>query len=113
MKKLIAMIAAIILVLSLVTTSFAATPAPAPRAGAGYGWCGGTGGLMWDDDGKFLSREAFEENLNKAIEDGFIRSEDKGAFLEMYDYCAENGGGAYGTRGYGMRGGCGMGRRWA
>lgn len=63
---------------------------------------------MRDDNGNFLSKEAFEKKLDKAIEDGLILAEDRAFFIERYDYCAEYGGGANG-----MRGGCGMGRRWA
>lgn len=105
-KKLIAIVGVALLVVSMATAAYAAVkPAPVAPA-AGNGFCGGGGGLMWDEDGNFLDKEAFEANVDKLIEDGFVVAEDKDALLELYDWCAAYGGGATGTRG----GGCGMGR---
>ncbi|MDR1703645.1 MAG: hypothetical protein LBS19_03030 [Clostridiales bacterium] len=103
-KKIIAMVGAVVLCLSMATSAFAAT---AP-AGYGYG-CGMYGAgysLMWDEDGNFLDQESFEANLDKLIEDGVISEYDRDYYLERYEWCSTNGGGAAGTRG----GGCGMGR---
>lgn len=72
--------------------------------GLGLGICGGSYAFMWDENGSFLDKEAFEARIDKAINDGLIVAEDKIAMLEMYDYCAAYGGGC----GNG-RSGCGMG----
>lgn len=72
--------------------------------GLGLGICGGGYAFMWDENGNFLHKEAFETRIDKAINDGLIASTDKADMLEMYDYCATYGGGATGGRG-GIRGG--------
>lgn len=109
-KKVIIVMGVLVLALSLSITAFAAVPAaPSDGYGNGYGFCGGGYSLMWDQDGNFLDKDAFEANLDKLIEDGYILSEDRDYFLDRYDWCAENGGGAIGVRGgRGMGGCCGM-----
>jgi len=89
------------------------------------GCCGGLGrniggGMMWDEDGNFLTREAFEARLDAWIADGLIRSQDRAFMLERFDWCAANGGGATGVRGacggFGNGGGRGRGgnvSRWS
>jgi hypothetical protein len=104
-RKIIAMAGALVLCLSMATSAFAAT---AP-AGYGYG-CGMYGAgysLMWDEDGNFLDQESFEANLDKLIEDGVINEDDRGYYLERYEWCSTNGGG-----GCGMGRGRGCGRGW-
>lgn len=104
-KLLASLLIAIVLIMSLTVTASAAGP------GYGFG-CGGMGGcysLMLDDNGALLDRDSFEAKLDKAIEDGLIDAEDKEAYLEMYDYCAENGCRSNNARG-GMGRGRGMGR---
>ena len=66
--------------------------------GLGLGICGGGYAFMWDEDGNFLDKEAFEAKIDQAIADGLIASEDKAALLETYDWCAAYGGGAIGGR---------------
>lgn len=103
-KKIIAMIGAVILCLCMGTSAFAETTS----ADYGYG-CGmyGVGySLMWDSDGNFLDRESFEAKLDSLIDNGVISEDDRDYYLERYDWCSANGGGAAGVRG----GGCGMGR---
>ncbi len=84
---------ALLIALALPASAFAAT---VPGRG-GYCQSGGIGGLMCDDDGNFLGKDAFEDKLDKAIEDGSIPSGDKEYYLDMYDFCV--GGGVYGGRG--------------
>lgn len=106
-KRLITLIGAAILVLGMATAAFAAAPA---TTSASYGSCGGGYRLMWDQDGNFLDAEAFEDNLDKLIEDGFILAEDKDYYLERYEWCATYGGGS--TRGCGRGMGRAMGCGW-
>ncbi len=105
MKKTLVILCAVVLVFGMTVSAFA-VEAPTVRPGNGYGCgMGGYGGFMWDDEDNFLDREAFEEKLDQYIEDGIIAAEDKDAYLEQYDYCAEYGGGSVG-----VRGGAGCGR---
>lgn len=110
-KKLIAIITVAVLVLALSLTALAAnattTTTPKPTPGYGYGYCVGGYNFMWDADGNRLSRADAEAKLDQYIEDGYILETDKDYYLEMYDYCVENGYGYPG--GCGMRGGRGMG----
>lgn len=57
------------------------------------------GGMMWDEDGNFLTREAFEARLNEWIADGRIPARNREFMLERFDWCADYGGGATGARG--------------
>ncbi len=101
-KKLISVAIVAVLMLSMASTAFAASLVGRYRAG-GYGGCGGYGySLMRDVDGNFLSQESFKANLDQAIADGYILEEDRQFYLNMFDYCVQNGG-------FG-RGGCGGGR---
>lgn len=110
-KKIIAIVFAAVLAVSLSVTAFAA---PLGRGanqnysglGLGLGICGGGYALMCDEAGNFLDREAFEAKLDKAISDGLIAPEFRTAMLERYDYCASNGFGGMGVRN-GGRGCCG------
>ena len=62
-------------------------------------------GMMRDNNGNFLTREAFEARLDSWIRDGIINERDRTFFLDRFDWCFENGGGAIGPRG-----GCGNNR---
>lgn len=90
-KKLISAAVVAVLMLSMTTTAFAA-----PRGGyssGGYGACGGSGySLMRDSGGNLLSQKAFEANLDKAIADGYILKANRQYYVDMYNYCAANGG---------------------
>ncbi len=98
-KKRLGIIFAVVLALSLSVSAFAAPP-----PGAGYGCrIGICGGFMWDEDGSFVDRGAFEESLNQAIEDGLVRPEDRDFYFDRYDYCAEYGGAPGGRGGFGCR----------
>jgi len=66
----------------------------------GGGCSRGTGGMMWDEDGNFLTREAFEERLDTWIADGLVRSGDREFMLERFDWCLNYGGGATGARNF-------------
>jgi len=76
--------------------------------GFGGGRCAGIGannglrlngnGLMWAEDGTFLSRAAFEARLDALIAQGLISATDREALLSQYDWCVANGGGAIGAR---------------
>jgi hypothetical protein len=68
---------------------------------------GGLGGLMWDENGNFLDKDVFEKKIDSLIKDGTIAASDKEYFMERYDWCQTNGGGAMGVRGGG--GCCGRG----
>lgn len=118
-KKIIAIALAVVFVVSLSLTVMAAGNGRGAGMGRGanpenpgLGICGGGYAFMWDENGNFLDKEAFEERIDKAISDGLIAEENKVAILEMYDYCATYGGGATDVRGGGCgrgRGSCGMG----
>ena len=118
MKKLVVLALAVVMVLSLSTTALANI---GPRGGGGWGsggWggCPGGGmGLMWDDNGSFVSRDAFEQRVDDLIESGVIASADRAALLDMYDWCAENGfaGGRGGRGGCGGFGGGARGQMWS
>lgn len=76
--------------------------------GYSYGMCSGTGyGFMWDEDGNFIDKTTFESRIDDAIDNGWIPSEYKDNYLNMYDYCAEYGAGAVGSGRFGGRGCCG------
>ena len=81
------------------------------------GFGGGMRGIMWDYDGGFLSRDAFEARLDGLIADGFIHANDRAFYLEMYDFCGTYGGGfgncaLGGRRGGGRFGNRGNRRAW-
>ena len=124
MKKNAMMILAVVLVFRFAAIT-AATAAPiAPRAGFRLG--PGGYGLMWDTDGNFISKDAFEANLDRMIDDGLLRAEDRESYLERYNFCATQGCGSIGARGsfrgrelsrgpgrgLGSRPGRGFGRGW-
>lgn len=108
-KKLMSIVAVVLLTLSMATTAFALSATQTtPRAlggGCGNGYSRQCYSLMIDADGNLVSRDVFESNLDKAITDGLFSADDKEYFLGMYDYCAENGGVMGGGRGCGGRGG--------
>lgn len=111
-KKLFSLIVVAILVLGLATTASAA-PVRArvvqANTASSSEYYQGIPGFMCDSNGNLLSREDFEAKLDKAIEDGLIEANDKAAYMDMYDFCATNGGGM--GRGYGGAGrGCCAGR---
>ena len=109
MKKLTALALAAVMTLGFGVTAFA-SDIPASRfneAQPGF-WGGCCGGLMWDEDGNFLSRDAFIERLDGLIQQGFIPEGEREFFIEMYDWCAAEGGGQFG-RGF-RRGGRGFGQ---
>jgi len=83
-----------------------------PQQGNGWGFCGGRGamnGLMWNEDGTFMSREAFEARLDELISAGIILESDRAFFLERFDLCSTYGAGATGVRGACGGNGRGMG----
>ena len=110
LKKLAALMVIGVMVFGTGATVLA-NPVPANAGPAGRGICfelglcpggggmRGPGGLMWDEDGNFLSREAFEEKLDALIADGIISAEYRDLFLERHDFCGTYGGGATGIRG--------------
>jgi len=69
------------------------------------------GRLMWNDDGTFMSREAFEARLDEMILSGSILESDRASFLERFDFFATYGAGATGVRGACGRNGRGMRRQ--
>lgn len=112
-KKIAALTMVAALVLGLSTTALASlvfantTSANAATSANEFRGCGrgggvgmmGLGGMMWDDDGNFLTREAFIERLDSLIADGQIAANQRDFFIERYDFCGTYGGGATGTRG--------------
>ena len=113
MKKNASMILAVVLVFGFaVIAATAATQMP-PRAGFRFG--SGGYSLMWDADGNFLNKDAFEANIDRLIDDGFLRAEDRESYLERYNLCATQGCGAIGVRGFRNHRwapGRGFGHRW-
>lgn len=103
MKRGVVLIAVLAMVLSLSAVVMATIPPPPGERcpagmGQGLGFRLGGFGLMWAEDGTFLDREAFEARLDALIAEGLISEADRAAFLERYDWCAANGGGAAGER---------------
>ncbi|MCL2840643.1 MAG: hypothetical protein FWE05_07690 [Defluviitaleaceae bacterium] len=124
MKRMVKTVAAFILAGAMVVGFIAVTNTTAlANELSRFGGCcvgGGMGrqlgGMMWDEDGNFLTREAFEERLDNWIAEGFINSQDRTFMLERFDWCFSYGGGATGVRG--QCGGFGGGRgrhatRWS
>ena len=114
LKKAVALVAVTVMMLSFgATTVMANNPWQAGACpGGGFGMMGG---MMWDDDGNFLSREAFEQRLDGWIAEGRIPANNRAFFLERFDFCLAYGGGAgeFGAcvgfgAGTGMMGGRGM-----
>lgn len=110
-KTLVALAAVGVLTLGLSTTAFAnevatTTPSSATRSVSNFRPCGGgIRGMMWDADGNFMSREAFEQRLDEWVAAGMITPALRASYLEMYDFCGAYGGGAYGTFGNCIAGG--------
>jgi len=48
------------------------------------------GRLMRNEEGAFLSREAFEVRLDALVADGIIAAADRAFFLERFDFCIES-----------------------
>ena len=69
---------------------------------------GTMGRFMWNEDGTFMSREAFEARLDEMIASGSILESGRAFFLERFDFCSTYGAGATG-----MRGTCGRNGRGA
>lgn len=69
------------------------------------------GRLMWNEDGTFMNREAFETRLDELIASGSILEADRSFFLERFDFCSTYGARATGTRGACGRNGHGMRRQ--
>lgn len=118
-KKIISLLAVVVLTLALTTTAMAARITPSTSTQTyGYGGCSYAGicyDLMRDADGNIVSKDVLEANLDAAIADGTILEADRAYFIDMYDYCSVNGGiGMSGGRGAGrgMGRGCG-GMNWA
>lgn len=68
------------------------------------GCCRGNGqmmmqGLMWDEEGNFLTRDAFEALVDELIAEGNVRTQDRAFMLERFDWCQNYGGGANGRQG--------------
>ena len=110
-KKAVAFVAVGIMTAGLRTAVMADT--------ASFVRCAGQGqmmqGMMWDSDGNFLTREAFEERLDAWIADGAISERNRDFMLERFDWCFSYGGGVAGGYcvGFGQGGGFGGGRRGA
>jgi len=68
--------------------------------GRGLGW--ESRGMMRDDNGNFLTREAFEQRIDGLIAEGRLNSGERASMLDIFDWCVSNDGVAAG-----MRGGCG------
>lgn len=49
---------------------------------------------MFDEDGQPVSKDVLEANLEKAVEDGYLSTEDMAVVIEMFDYCISGGMGA-------------------
>ena len=99
-KSMVTLIVVAVMVLGLGSAAMASTTVQPPAAE--WSRCVGGGmmnGLMWDDDGTFMSREAFEARLDELIASGLISETDGAFFLEKYDFCATYGAGATGVRG--------------
>jgi len=81
---------------------------------------GSMGRLMWNEDGTFMSREAFDARLDEMITSGSILESDRAFFLERFDFCSTYGAGATGVhgacgrncRGERWQGCCGRCRNW-
>lgn len=121
MKKIAALTAAGVMVFGFSTMSMANIQPQAPMSG--FASCPGrsTGSrMMWDDDGNFLTREAFEERLAAWIADGIISAQDRSFMLKRFDWCLIYGGGSdsgcvgnlNGGFGRGCGGNRGGGRGW-
>jgi hypothetical protein len=96
-KRIIAVIGAALLCVSIAATAFAADVQTAPAVGYGCGGyaCGMHGegySLMRDADGNLLDKEAFEANLDSLIGEGVISESDRDFYVERYELCLENGG---------------------
>ena len=111
MKKMVAVVLVVALMLATSVTAFAAQPGGggfrggaegAPRWGmqesGGIGMWGAGSNFFWDADGNFLSRDAVVANLDNAVADGTITAAERDFLLERYDFCATSGGGAVGVR---------------
>jgi len=115
-KRAMTMMAAVMAVgiMVITSTTVMANDFRGPGGCPGRGLGSQMGGMMWDEDGNFLTREAFEERLDGWIDAGLFRSQDRDFMLERFDWCSSNGGGATGVRG--ACGGFGSGRnasRWS
>ena len=100
MKKLIAIAGIAVLMLSISITAFAqALPQQnnvADDYQPGYqtrSYAFPSSDFMLDEDGNFVDSDTFEANLDRAIENGEIRAEDRDFYTQMFDYCTSNGGG--------------------
>ena len=105
MKKMVAIFSMAFLVMAVPVAVSARNTRPVNNNYNGFG-CGAFGyELMWDDEGNFASFEEFEKNLDAAIEEGFIRAENRDYIIDMYEYCLNNNfNRANNRRGFG--GGC-------
>ena len=61
----------------------------------------GTRGMMWDDNGNLLTREAFEERVDGWIDAGYITADHREFFLNMHDGHRNGGFGRCGGLGRG------------
>ncbi|MCL2617521.1 MAG: hypothetical protein FWD98_00565 [Defluviitaleaceae bacterium] len=88
-----------------IIVGIAATATVTASEPVGFAGCPVRGmGMMWDEDGTFLSREAFKERLDTLISDGLISLHDREFMLERFELCRANDGGIAGRCGTGGRG---------
>lgn len=111
-KKIITVLGIAVLAIAMGTTALATTVLDQPQKSTaiaqtqqncGFGRGGGmmsrNYGLMMDENGKLLDKEAFEAKLDAAIKDGTIKPEDKEFYIERYEACTANGGMMLGRKG--------------
>ncbi|MCL2576384.1 MAG: hypothetical protein FWE33_08100 [Defluviitaleaceae bacterium] len=96
-KRIVALALLVVMIIGASSSAVMARGFGRMDGNQGFGGCGGgMQGLMWDDNGEFLAREAFETRIDGYIAQGFILQSSRAGLLAHFDWCAENGGGAFG-----------------
>lgn len=105
MKKMLAITGAAVMTLAMATTAFAAENAAPNRPDYNGFGCGrgGMRAMLTDENGNFISAEAFANKVDAAVEAGYLG--EKGADLldDLYGRMLENDGNGFG-RGFCRRG---------